>query len=51
MGVKHDQKLGKTKSAKVSEGVIAHQLSRILDTKENPESLMDTLIEIDRGQK
>jgi hypothetical protein len=51
MGVKDDQKLSKTKSAKVPEGAIAHQLWRILDTKKNPESVMETLIEIDRGQK
>lgn len=51
MGAKHDQKLGKTKSAKVPEGAIAHQLWRILDTKKNPESVMETLIAIARRQK
>jgi hypothetical protein len=53
VGAKHYQKLGKTKIAKVPEGAIAfsQELWRILDTKENPESVMETLIAIARGQK
>lgn len=53
MGAKHYQKLGKTKIVKVPEGAIAfsQQLWRILDTKENPDEVMETLVAIAKGQK
>jgi hypothetical protein len=53
VGAKHYQKLGKTKIAKVPEGAIAfsQELWRILDTKDNPESVMETLIAIAVGAK
>jgi hypothetical protein len=53
VGAKHYQKLGRTKIVKVPESAIAfsQELWRILDTKENPKSAMEMLLEIARGQR